>query len=60
MAIELNGPEHYTDEDVKIRAMKNKELCAIHNLNLKSIPRDCARDYYDIKDLLKTVIVVKK
>ena len=60
MAIELNGPEHYTDEEVVMRDKKKKEFCEKKNLAFKSIPRDCARDYYDIKDLLKTIIDVKK
>ena len=60
MAIELNGPEHYTDEEVKLRDKKKKEFCDRHRLILKSIPRDCARDYYDIKELLKSVLDFKK
>lgn len=60
MAIELNGPEHYTDEEVKLRDKKKKEFCDRHHLILKSIPRDCARDYYDIKELLKSILDVKK
>ena len=60
LAIELNGPEHYTDEEVKKRDEKKKEFCKNHRLILKSIPRDCARDYYEIKEMLKTIIDVKK
>ena len=30
-----------------------KKLCEEHNIKLFSIPRECARDYYIVKDMLK-------
>lgn len=60
LAIELNGPEHYTDEEVKIRDQKKKEFCDRHHLKLLSIPRDCARDYTNIKHTLMDCIKVVK
>lgn len=60
LAVELNGPEHYTDEEVIIRDKKKKQYCEQHNLQLLSIPRDCARDYYDIKESLLSFIKQKR
>lgn len=56
VAIELNGPEHYSDEEVMARDRKKKELCDSRRLKFVSLPRDCARDYYDIKKTLKEII----
>ena len=56
VAIELNGPEHYSDEEVMARDRKKKELCNSRRLKFVSLPRDCARDYYDIKKTLKEII----
>ena len=53
LAVELNGPEHYSDEAVMKRDNEKKELCDKHNLKLLSISRDCARDYYKIKKNLE-------
>ena len=52
LAIELNGPEHYSDDDVIKRDLEKKRICNIHNLKLLTIPRDCARDYDMIKKTL--------
>lgn len=60
LAVELNGPEHYTDEEVIRRDKKKKEYCKQHNLQLLNIPRDCARDYHDIKESLLSFVKVKK
>lgn len=60
LAVELNGPEHYTDEEVIYRDKKKKEYCEQHKLKLLSISRDCARDYQDIKNCLTSFIPEKK
>lgn len=60
VAVELNGPEHYTDEEVIQRDKKKKEICDKHGVNFLSIRRDCARDYYDIKKSLKEIINDRK
>lgn len=60
LAVELNGPEHYSDEEVIRRDKKKKEFCDSHRLKLLNIPRDCARDYYDIKESLLSFVTVKK
>ena len=60
LAVELNGPEHYFDEEVIIRDNKKKQYCEQHKLQLLNIPRDCARDYYDIKQSLLTFVKEKK
>ena len=60
LAVELNGPEHYTDEEVIVRDRKKKEYCEQHNLQLLNIPRDCARDYYDIKESLLSFVSYKR
>ncbi len=53
LAIELNGPEHYSDEEVMKRDKEKKRICDQHHLKLLTIPRDCARDY----DMLKKTLV---
>ena len=60
LAIELNGPEHYTDSEVIARDKQKLEYCEKHGLKLYNIPRDCARDYYDIKETLMTFMKIKK
>ncbi len=60
LAIELNGPEHYSNEEIIARDRKKEEYCKHHNLKLYNIPRDCARDYYDIKDCLLSFLNIKK
>lgn len=50
--IELNGPEHSSREDVIMRDNYKKKLCEEHNIKLYSIPRECARDYFIVKDTL--------
>lgn len=60
LAVELNGPEHYTDEKVIIRDKKKKQFCELHKLKLLNIPRDCARDYQDIKESLLSFIKSKR
>ena len=59
LAIEENGPEHYSDDEVKNRDERKKEFCKKHNLKLLSIPRDCARDYQMIKSALLEMIDVR-
>lgn len=54
--IELNGPEHSSREDVIQRDNYKKKLCEEHNIKLFSIPRECARDYYIVKDTLKDTL----
>lgn len=58
LAIELNGPEHYSSEEVINRDNIKKEICKKHNLDLISIRRDLARDYYPIKAALEKIIKV--
>lgn len=60
LAVELNGPEHYTDEEVIIRDKKKKQYCEQHKLQLLNIPRDCARDYHDIKESLLSFVKQKR
>lgn len=60
LAIELDGPEHREDESVVRRDKKKDEICKNHNFTLLRIPRDCARDYLNIKDTLKDVLNIKK
>ena len=55
--IELNGPEHSSREDVIQRDNYKKKLCEEHNIKLFSIPRECARDYYIVKDTLKDTLM---
>lgn len=58
--VELNGPEHVTDEDVIRKDKKKTEFCKQHNVELLNIPRDCARDYYNIKDSLLSIMNLRK
>lgn len=60
LAVELNGPEHYLDEEVISRDERKKEFCNLHKLKLISISRDCARDYTDIKGCLLSFLKVRK
>lgn len=60
LAIELNGPEHNSDEYVIKRDKKKKEFCEKHNLEVLCIPRDCARDYLNIKESLVSLMSVRK
>ncbi len=60
LILELNGPEHLTRQQVIDRDNEKKRLCEKHKVELKSIPRDCARDYFMIKDAIKQIIDVKK
>ena len=60
LAIELNGPEHYTEAEVIKRDEKKRDFCESHGLEVLSIPRDCARDYLNIKDALLSIMKVKK
>lgn len=59
LAVELDGPEHFNDENVKKRDQKKREFCSIHHLKLLNIPRDCARDYLNIKDSLISLMETK-
>ncbi len=60
LAIEENGPEHFTDEEVIRRDKLKDEFCKRHNLKILKIRRDCARDYNMIKNALLEIIKVKK
>lgn len=60
LILELNGPEHLTRQQVIDRDNEKKRLCEKHKIEFKSIPRDCARDYFMIKDAIKQIIGVKK
>ena len=60
LILELNGPEHLTRQQVTDRDNEKKRLCEKHKIEFRSIPRDCARDYFMIKDAIKQIIKVKK
>lgn len=60
LILELNGPEHLTRQQVIDRDNEKKRLCDKHNIEFRSIPRDCARDYFMIKDAIKQIIEVRK
>ena len=60
LIFELNGPEHLTEQDLIDRDNEKKRLCEIHNIEILSIPRDCARDYNMIKSAIKEVMKTKK
>lgn len=60
LAIELNGPEHSSDPIVINRDKYKEKYCKMHDLELIKIPRDCARDYINIKETLKEFIKTKK
>lgn len=60
LAIELNGPEHYSDENVIKRDKIKEEFCKKRCVDFQSISRDCARDYGMIKNILKEFIDVKE
>ncbi len=60
LILELNGPEHSTKQDVIERDNVKKRLCEEHGIKLLNVSRDCARDYYSIKNDIKQLIKVKK
>lgn len=60
LVIELNGPEHNSEPSVIKRDENKEKYCKMHNLKLIKIPRDCARDYINIKETLKEFITTKK
>ncbi len=56
LVVELNGPEHYTDNLTMKRDKEKKELCEKHKVKYISISRDCARDYIPIKKALISLL----
>ncbi len=52
MAIELDGDEHQTNEDVKQRDTKKNELCSLLNFKLLRIPNNYARRYQYIREVV--------
>lgn len=54
--IELNGPEHRSRQDVIERDNYKKKMCEKHNIKLLFIPRECARDYTQLKITLKGIL----
>ena len=64
-------PKKYTNGSINIkpkitkitpikRDKKKKEFCEKHNLEVLCIPRDCARDYLNIKESLVSLMSVRK
>jgi hypothetical protein len=51
-AIELDGPEHRTKEEVMKRDLKKKELCKLFGLKLIRVENIYARRYNNIKQIL--------
>ena len=56
LVIELNGPEHYTNEEVMIRDKKKKAICDEHKIDYLAVSRDCARDYILLKKAITTFV----
>lgn len=56
LVIELNGPEHYTNEEVMIRNKKKKAICDEHKIDYLAVSRDCARDYILLKKAITTFV----
>ena len=52
LAIELDGMEHRTDEEVAARDQQKNEICARHDLQLIRVENSYARRYHHIKDIL--------
>ncbi|MEA5061481.1 MAG: AAA domain-containing protein [Erysipelotrichaceae bacterium] len=52
IAFEINGPEHYSDDNVMERDRKKIEIAKRHNLELISLKNSYSRRYYEIKDML--------
>lgn len=52
LAVELNGPEHYLDEEIKKRDEIKKQICEKHGFQLLTIKRECARDYRQNKSAI--------
>lgn len=53
-AIELDGKEHYEDEQVKLRDSKKQKICELNNFQLIRVPNTYARRYNYVKDILST------
>lgn len=53
-AIELDGNEHYEDDDVKFRDSKKQKICEMNNFQLMRVPNTYARRYNYVKDILST------
>ncbi len=52
LAVELNGPEHYLDEEIKKRDEIKKQICEKHGFQLLTIKREYARDYRQNKSAI--------
>lgn len=53
LAVELDGKEHMTQEAVKKRDEKKKEICREHGFELIRVENSYARRYYYIKQILE-------
>ena len=51
-AIELDGNEHDTDEQVMLRDRKKQQICQAHQFQLIRVPNSYARRYNYVKDIL--------
>ncbi len=52
LAIELDGKEHYEDEEVRRRDEKKNRICREHHLQIIRVENSYARRYNHIKDIL--------
>lgn len=52
LAIELNGREHYEDEQVKRRDAQKLEICRAHGFELIQVENSYARRYNFVKEIL--------
>ncbi len=53
-AIELDGNEHYDDEQVIRRDRKKQRICELNHFQLIRVPNTYARRYNYVKDILST------
>lgn len=51
-AIELDGPEHYDDERVRLRDSKKQRICEMNDFQLIRVPNNYSRRYNYVKEIL--------
>jgi superfamily I DNA and/or RNA helicase len=56
LAIEVMGPEHFSDEKVKARDNMKRKICEKHDLKLLEIKNDYVRRYNDIRSAIITLL----
>jgi len=55
-AVELNGPEHYSEEQVQERDKLKQQICDNHHFTLYTVKREYARDYRRNKEALIEIL----